>query len=337
MRLFKWSKCYGLTALLLTCSLLTSKGFCKKRPYGDLADHADIGYTSWFTGPLLSPTPINMPPDQPAIEPSVIAGSTYGSYDANWTFRSSENMSFINPSVDFQFGFTERIGMEIFAPFISNFKQGASSTRFQDIPVLLGFQIANDIKGEWTPDIRIDLQEIFPAGSYQRASPEKLGTDLTGFGSYQTGPVLIVHKMFYPRGHSLALKASAGYLFPSNVHVEGINTYGGASDTFGTVHPGQTLAMFFSLEHSLTQKLGWGFDAMYVRQAESTFSGHPGIAEGGEKALMGLPLSNQFSLAPFVEWTFSAQAGILGGAWCTVGGQNADAFATGYFAFLYIF
>ncbi|PCI76462.1 hypothetical protein COB21_04325 [Candidatus Aerophobetes bacterium] len=338
MRLSKLSqKFYFFLLLVLVASLPATKGFCKKRIYGPLTGYPDIGYAPWFTGPLLSPTPVNMPPDQPALEPSVIIGSTYGQYDANWKFKSGTNTFFINPSVDFQFGFTERTGLEIFAPLISNFKNGVSSTKLQDIALLLGFQIATDIRGSWVPDIRIDLQEVFPAGSYQKLSPEKLGTDLTGYGSYQTGPLLVINKTFYSGDHPLAIKASIAYLFPSNVHVKGLNTYGGGFGTNGTVHPGQTLTMFLSFEHAITKKWGWGFDSLYIWQTRSTFSGSPGITADGNVASMGQPSLAQFSLAPYVEYTFTSQLGVVGGAWCTLGGRNADAFASGYFAFLYIF
>lgn len=330
-------KIHVCVCLVVLQALFMGEGFCRKREYGPLDHHIDIGYTSWFTGPLFSPTPINMPPAHPAIEPSIIIGANYGAYDEHWHFVSSDNMWFINPSIDFQFGITDRIGMEIFAPFITNFKKGVSSTYFQDIPVLLGFQIATDVRGEWTPDIRLDIQEIFPAGNYQRLSPEKLGTDATGFGSFQTGPVFIIHKEFYPGKNPLALKASVAYTFPSNVTVHGLNVYGGGDNTQGTVHPGQILTIFLSLEHALTQRLGWGFDAMYVRERKSTFSGNPGIDAYGQEASVGLPSSSQYSFAPFLEYTFSAQLGLLGGAWVTLGGRNADAFASSYFGIVYIF
>lgn len=316
---------------------INSVCYCKKRSYDHLENYPDIGYIPWFTGPLLSPTPVNMLPGHPVIEPSITIGSNYGEYDSHWRLNREANEWFINPFLDFQLGFTDRVGLEILASFISNFKKGASATRMQDTILLLGFQIANDIKGSWVPDIRIDLQETLPTGSYQKLDPKKFGTDSTGQGAFQTGPLLIIHKLFYPGNHFLSLKVSLSYLFPSNVKVKGYNTYGGGTQTNGTIHPGQTLTTFFSAEYSISQRWGWGFDALLTHQKKSTFSGRSGSNKYNQTVSVGLPSSTQLSLAPFIEYNFSSRMGVLGGSWFTVAGRNSSAFLSGYFAFLYVF
>ncbi len=300
--------------------------------YKHIAQYPDVKYVPWFTGPLLSPTPVNMVPGHPAIEPSIVVGSNYGRYKDNWKYTSQDSEWFVNPFLDYQLGITDRIGLEMLVSFISNFKKNTASTRMQDSSILLGFQIANDAKGTWIPDIRLDLQATLPTGNYQKLSPSKLGTDLTGQGAYQTGPLLIVHKMFYPGDHFLALKISVGYLFPTNVKVKGLNAYGGNPSTRGTVHPGQTLTTFFSGEYSISQRWGWGFDTLFTYQKKSTFTGST-----DKNAPVGLPPSAQLSLAPYLEYNFTQRMGVLGGVWCTLAGRNTTAFASGYFAFIYTF
>lgn len=312
--------------------LLILSTACFARKAYDLSQEPPvIKYAAWFTGPLLSPTPINMEPGHPAIEPSVTFGSDYGIYNSNWSFESSDNVWWINPYVDYQFGFTDRVGLEILVSFISNFKKGTTVTRFQDSSILLGFQLANDVKGSWIPDIRIDLQQVFPTGSYRNLSPDNLGMDSTGQGAFQTGPVFIVHKTVYPWGNPLSLKASAGYLFPADVKVRGLSAYGGTPLTDGKVSPGQSLAVFFTWEYHLGQYWGIGCDNLYTYEKKSTFRGKTGGIP------VGLPSSAQFSIAPFIERTFSSQSGALAGVWCSVGGRNSTAFASGYIAFLYAF
>lgn len=317
--------------------LIPAALFCRQRTYDHLVQHPEITYIPWFTGPLLSPTPINMQPGHPAIEPSITIINTYGEYDSNWKLKSKSNEWSINPFLDFQMGFTNRIGLEILASFISNFKKDQTATRMQDTILLLGFQIANDKKNSWIPDIRIDLQEVIPTGSYQKLNPKKLGIDSTGQGAFQTGPLFIVQKMFYPGNHFLLLKGSIGYLFPSTVHVKGFNAYGGGFKTSGKVHPGQILTSFFTAEYSLSQQWGIGFDASYTYEKKAAFIGSPGFDQNGTPAMVGLPSSSQFSLAPFIEYNFSPMMGILWGSWFTVAGRNSTAFASGYFAYLYVF
>jgi len=207
----------------------------------------------------------------------------------------------------------------------------------QDTILLLGFQIANDVKGSWIPDVRIDLQQTLPTGKYQNLDPKKLGTDSTGQGTFQTGPLFIVHKLLHPGNHFLSLKMSIGYLFPSTVKVKGVNAYGGDPQTKGKVRPGQTFATFLSGEYSINQEWGWGVDALFSHQGKSTFSGRSGYNLNKQQTSVGLPSSSQFSLAPFIEYNFSSKMGALGGSWFTITGKNASAFLSGYFAFLYIF
>lgn len=308
----------------------------RQNDYEHLKKH-DVSYIPWFTGPLLSPTPINMKPGHPAIEPSITLQCTYGEYDSNWSIKGKTKTWAINPFVDFQFGFTDRIGMEILASFISNFKRSESSTNIQDTNIFLGFQVANDLKGSWIPDIRIDLQVTFPTGKYKNLNPKKMGIDSTGFGSFQLGPVFIVQKLFYPGNNYLALKITLGYLFPSPVRVKGFNAYGGGRNTKGTIKPGQTLTGFFTCEYSISQRWGWGCDTMFTHQGKSLFRGFSGTMKTGSSAKVGRPSSAQISLAPFVEHSFSSNMGILCGSWVTIAGRNSPAFASAFIAFLYVF
>ena len=50
-----------------------------------------LTYTPWFTGPLLAPTPINMKPGHPAIEPSFTIFNTYGKYNSNWNLKKQSS------------------------------------------------------------------------------------------------------------------------------------------------------------------------------------------------------------------------------------------------------
>lgn len=278
-----------------------------------------------------------MQPEHPAIEPSITIGSNYGEYNSKWKLQGQSNEWFVNPFIDFQMGFTDRIGLEILSSFIFNTKKGVSSTYMQDSIVLLGFQIASDVKGSWIPDIRLDLQQTFPTGKYQKLDPKKLGTDSTGQGAFQTGPLLIIHKLFYPGNHFLSLKVSTGYLFPTNVRVQGLNAYGGGTGINGTVRLGRTSTTFFAAEYSIAQQWGCGFDFLVTYQGKSSFSGAKSLGKDCQTLKVGLPSSTQMSLAPYIEYSFKSTMGILWGSWFTLSGRNTTAFLSGFFAFLYVF
>lgn len=296
-----------------------------------------FAYIPWFTGPLLAPTPINMKPGHPAIEPSVTIFNIYGKYSSSWELKSQKTMWAINPLVDFQFGITDDIGIETLVSFISNFKNGQSFSFFQDTTVLFGYQVSNDVKDSWIPDFRLILQETFPSGKYQKLNPQKQGIDSTGFGSFQTGPVLAFRKLFYLPHNFLSLRWSIGYLFPSTVHVKGFNTYGGGYGTKGKVKPGQTMTAFFSGEYSINKHWVLAFDTEFLYQRKSHFSGKRGISPLGETAAVGLPSSVQISFAPELEYNFTSLSGLLAGIWFTVAGKNSAAFASTFLAYVYVF
>lgn len=296
-----------------------------------------LTYTPWFTGPLLAPTPINMKPGHPAIEPSLTVFNTYGKYNSNWNLKKQENIWAINPLVDFQMGITNNLGIETLVSFISNFKNGKTASYFQDTIVLFGYQVSNDIKGSWVPDFRLILQETFPTGKYQKLDPGKEGIDSTGFGSFQTGPVLAFRKLFYLPHSFFSLRWSLGYLFPSSVNVKGFNTYGGGYGANGRVRPGQTLTAFLSGEYSINQRWALAFDSEFLYQRKSHFSGKNGVTTAGEAANTKLPPSVQISFAPEFEYNFTPMSGLLAGIWVTVAGKNSAAFASAFLAYLYVF
>lgn len=199
--------------------------------------------------------------------------NTYGRYNSNWKLKKQDSTWGINPLIDFQFGITNNLGIETLVSFISNFKNGKSASHFQDTTVLFGYQVSNDIKGSWVPDFRLILQETFPTGNYQKLDRSKEGIDSTGFGSFQTGPVLVFRKLFYLPHSFFSLRWSIGYLFPSTVKVKGFNTYGGGYGTEGKVKPGQTLTAFLSGEYSINQRWVLAFDTEFLAQRKSHFTG----------------------------------------------------------------
>ncbi len=294
-------------------------------------------HTPWFTGSLLAPTAINMQPGHPAIEPSVTVFKTYGEYNSNWKTKKQDTIWAINPFVDFQFGITNKIGIETLISFICNFKNGKTASNFQDTIVLFGYQVSNDIKGSWVPDFRLIIQETFPTGKYQKLNPKKQGIDSTGYGSYQTGPIFVFRKLFSLYKNFLSLRWSIGYLFPSTVYVKNFNTYGGGYGTKGKVTPGQTVIAFFSGEYSISQRWVLSFDTEFFYQKRSIFNGKRGLTTTGNVASTGLPNSVQISFAPEIEYNFTSTSGLLSGVWFTVAGKNSAAFASAFIAYLYIF
>ncbi|NGX40136.1 MAG: hypothetical protein KR126chlam1_01477 [Chlamydiae bacterium] len=298
----------------------------------------EVPYIPWMTGSLLAPTPINMKPGHPAIEPSISIFNTYGEYDSSWKLKSKKSIWAINPLVDFQFAFTENTGLETIASFITSFKDGKSSTYLQDTIVHLGYQIADDQKDSWVPDLRLLFQTIFPTGKYRKLSPSKKGIDSTGQGAYFFGPNLSLQKLFYLPCNFFVLHCSFGYFFPTKAKLKGFNTYGGGYKTKGKLRPGQSMAAFFSGEYSFNQRWVFAYDTAFFHQRKSShFRGNPGLTKERTPAKVGLPSSTQISFAPQIEYNFSSNSGLIMGTWFTLAGRNSKAFASAFLAYLYVF
>lgn len=295
-------------------------------------------YKPWFTGPLLTPTPVNMVPGHPVIEPSFQVVSTYGKYNENKRLEGTTNMWTLKPLIDFQMGFTNRIGLEIVAAVTSSYKKGGSATRPIDTFLRFGYQVSNDQRGTWMPDFRIILQETLPTGSYQKLNPKKFGTDLTGMGSFQTGIYLVYQKLFHiTNGHRLSIRSSLAYLYPAPVHVKGFNTYGGGHGARAKVYPGNLFQAYFSAEYSLSKYWAIINEWILFQNAKNRFRGKPGFLPDGQPSKIFTGSSHQLSTALELEHTFSARFGMLLGTWFTVNGRNSLAFLSNFIVFLYVF
>ncbi len=289
-------------------------------------------YSPWFTGPLLAPSAVNAKPQNPVLAAYGALTFTYGQYDDNWSLESTSNMWSINPFLEGLIGLNEFIGIDVYTSSISNFKKKENATYFQDTIVRVGFQLATDSSANWTPDVRVAFQEVFPTGNYQKLDPKKLGIDATGHGSFQSGLYLISQKLIPIKKHFLLIKGAVGTFFLSPVKVEGINYYGGNERSKGRVFPGNRLVVFLSSEYSITQKWVLTIDSFFEYQYASKFKGNLNGPKPIEKGA-----AVEFSVAPEVEYNFSDRSGILFGVWSSVFGKNTSAFVSGLLAYYYRF
>ena len=297
-----------------------------------------LPYIPWFTGPLLAPTPVNMRPGHPSIEPIVTIAHVYGVYDSNWEVKSQPKFWSVSPLIDFQLGITDYLGLEFDVSFISNFQKGRSSTYLQDTFMFFGYQISNDTRDSWIPDCRLLIQEIFPTGKYRKLNPKKVKIESTGQGSFQTGVVLAFQKLFRLPNQLFALHWNLSYLFfQSKADVQGFNTYGGSPNTKGKATPGQTIIAMISGEYSMNQNWVFVFDIAYSHQRKSHFSGKKGQDSLGDQAVVTLPASTQISVTPGLEYNFDINNGLLFGTWFTLAGENTNAFAALYLAYVHTF
>lgn len=114
----------------------------------------------------------------------------------------------------------------------------------------------------WFPHTSGLLQVKFPSGKYQKADPDKLGTDLmgatSGGGSYDFGLGLNLSKKIKP----FVVHADAIYSFPQEVKVDSVNT-----------EYGKYLNYDFGLEYFLTDNFNLLLEANGFLQPDKKNNG----------------------------------------------------------------
>lgn len=294
-------------------------------------------FNQWFTGPLITPSPITSPTNQPSVSTGLIQYIYYGKYKNNWSVKNLKSSKFY--STEFfiypQIGITKRIGTEAFASLSLNYNSKKNYTQFQDLIYRIGYQILIDKleKGDWTPNLRLILQETFPIGKYKRLDPDGEGIDATGQGAFQSGVLLAWQKGFkYNTSHAFNLAGAVGYFILSGVKINGVSIYGGNRSTKGIAYPGNILTIFSSGEFELSKHIALSYDSNFL----INFAGkYKSKLQNGPK--LNIPQIAFLNFAPEIEIIISEKAGFLIGPWFTITGQNTPAFASFFIAFLYLF
>lgn len=308
---------------LLSLSLLYSEE--------PLVDKEEPSYEPIFAGTLLAYFANNIPPASWLLEPYLFVGNINGIYNSDWKVQHTIKNFETQLLWIVETGITS--WMDISLVTIESFtsSHGRKSYLYGDTRVALGFQISKNKKDSWIPDFRIVLQESFPSGKYQNLNPKKTLADISGSGAYETWIIAVLRKIIYlaPR-QPITVNLNLEYDFPSNVHAKSFNLYGGTSITDGNVKPGHQLLANLAFEYSLTVNWILGLDIHYLHQNKSR-SNH------SLRAPLGLPSSEQLSLAPSVEYNPNPNFGCEVGAWFTVAGRNNVSFATGVTTFYWFF
>lgn len=287
----------------------------------------------WFTGPLLAPSGFTVPAGHWNFEPYIYVTANTGIYNKHWNVKKIVNYWNNVFQSNIQAGLTSWMDFQFSPTLYYNYRHGAANWAFSDMPVIFDFQLYR--RGvnllDWAMGLKLFLKETIPFGKYQNLKPSKRGTDIGGQGSWQTAIGLVCGNLFHLGGHHfLAWRTSLQYTLPAPVHVKNLNYYGGGAGTNGTVYPAQNFQLDTALEITLTQNWVFAMDLL------GSWSG-PVRFKGKATGPMTLPASVQYSLAPAIEYNWSAELGIIFGPWFTIAGRNSFQFTNGTLAVNYYY
>ncbi len=285
----------------------------------------------WFTGPLLAPAALTIPPGEVNIEPYLYTFANIGNYDTHWhrqkvpTFWMNLFQAFL------EFGINSWLDFQIYPSLIYNYTRGAGKWVVGDIPLGFDFQLYHKTADLLHLDhaLLLQIREIIPIGKYQNLNLKKRKTDIGGGGSWQTQVGLIWGALMHLKGqHFLSFRTGVRYTLPAPTHVKNLNLYGGGAGTNGKVYPEQMIQFDTAIEINLTQNWAFAMDVYSDWLSKTRFKGKTAV-------LNTTPWSMQFSLAPALEYNWNSTIGIIFGSWFTIAGRNTPQFVSGIIAFNY--
>jgi len=282
----------------------------------------------WLTGPLLTPSGHVVPEGHWNIEPYEFVNTLYGVYNHRWHAHAiPHNVYSASTQLPIKYGLGHRLDFAFTPAFSWNHTHGASHWVLNDMGFGLDVQILDDKKEKWWPSIKLALLGNFPFGKFQHLEADGKRTDIGGTGSWLPTIGLVMSQLYWWGGHIFfAARMNWQYTFPTPVHVRGFNTYGGGRHTCGKVYPGQILVGQFGFELTLSQRWALAGDVQYQHINKTRFKGQKGTTEGVPNTV-GPPSSDQWSLAPAIEYDWNAYVGIIAGVWFTIAARNSPQFA----------
>lgn len=282
----------------------------------------------WLTGPLLTSSGHVIPNGHYNVEPYLFFATNFGIYNQHWKTSSlPHNVYTALSQTPIQIGLPGSFDLTLVPQFSWNHVHGAASWTLNDMPFGFDYQLLNETIGEWWPAIKLAVRGNFPFGKYQKLDPNKKRMDVGGSGSWIPSIGIVMSRLFWFGGRQfLAARWQAQYAFPTPVHVKNYNTYGGGHHTRGKVFPGQALVLLMGMEYTWTRHWALACDFQYLHLNKTRFTGRPGKTNGVANVVGG-PSSEQFSIAPAIEYNWSNNIGLIAGVWFSVGGRNTAEFA----------
>ncbi len=290
-------------------------------------------FTPWFTGPLIASSGYTVKPHHYNLEPYFYCFVYNGGYNHDWKVVPVHNFYYNLLQIQYKMGLAKRLDFQIYPQFVYAEYLGSRNCNISDWPLGFGIQVIESEVEDLYPALKLTLRSTIPFGKYQKLRAAKQGTDDLGTGSWQPSFSLVFAKIYHTaRKHYLDVRLAFNYQFGVHVHVKGLNNYGGASNTRGVVHLGDSFILDAAFQYNLTQRWALACDVCYTHTNTNHFSGRTGTTAAGLPAVNTAPSSEQFSLAPAIEYNWSKRIGLIAGSWFTYAGRNSNRFASGIIA-----
>ncbi|RUL72225.1 hypothetical protein [Dyella choica] len=308
--------------------LFTSPGWCAQAGATD----SDVN----FTGPLITPNPMNLPQGTFLIEPYLMY------YKSDSAYGSSGNEQPVQPglrqwqlSLPMFFGLTDRFQVQATLGAVHSMSGNLSSDGWKvgDTAVGAQYLLLSPGTDKKHPAVSVFYSHRFPTGNYDQLDENPFNANGNG-ASIDTLSLRAQQMFWLPNHRPLRVRASLSYsLPPSGVNVNGHSTYGTPKDFHGIARLGQSLGAAVGTEYSINPQWALALDLTYDRTGPSQLRG---VTNTGDKLTIFERRAGSrdvYSLAPAAEYNFNDRFGLIAGVQFSFAGRDNDAFMTPMAAF----
>lgn len=286
-------------------------------------EHTDSHNPEWepvSAGPVTTWTAPLCGKGKLVAQPFLFVNRTRGTFNAKNHYDSlpdGDGKYQFQEQLFLQYGLSGRLEIDAQATYMQNYiKQGeakAHSHGFGDSYLFLRYCALEE--ESWLPHSTLVSQLKLPTGKYQKADPDRLGTDLmgaaSGGGSYDLGIGLNMTKKHKP----FVFHADTLYSFPQERKIDGVKT-----------ENGRYLNYDFGIEYFFAGSFNLMLECNGFAQADKR--------RDGER----MPSSDiaSFTVAPGIGWSNDVIQALIAYQ-RTLTGTNTDANDSVVFTFVYTF
>ncbi|MFK2890974.1 transporter family protein [Dyella flagellata] len=313
---------------ILFASLFASTSCCVQASSSD----SDVN----FTGPLITPNPMNLPQGTLLIEPYLLYYKSDSVYDSNG------NEQPVHPglrqwqlSLPMFYGITDRFQVQATLGAVHSMSGNMSTDGWKvgDTSVGAQYLLLSPGQDGKRPAVSVFYAHRFPTGNYDQLDENPFNANGNG-ANIDTLSLRAQQIVWLPNKRPLRVRASLSYnLPPSGVNVNGYSTYGTPKDFHGIARLGQGFGAAIGTEYSINSQWVLALDLTYDRTGSSQLRG---VTNGGDKLTLferRTSSRNVYSLAPAAEYNFNDRFGLIAGVQLSFAGRDNDAFMTPMAAF----
>lgn len=291
--------------------------------------------SAWNTGPLLCPSYQLCSKGTYNVEPYMFINNIYGYYNQNWNQKSQNHIVQAYSYNLVQIGLSDYFNVSFSPQFFYQSYNNYSVANIGDLPLEAYIGILQEDTHGKRPGLLISVKTEVPLGRYKNLSPDGSLADAIGGGSWRPTVGLSIGKQIHLHGvQFLIVRSYLGYQIPNRFKVQGFHAYGGGYNAKGIMKMGAQYTFITSFEYAFSRHGVFAFDFNYQHNNKMTYKGQGGFVDINltEKSVDGVPSSDQFSIAPALEYNFNANVGLIAGVWFSIAGRNAQAFYCPTFA-----